>query len=243
MAGWFHSSTSHSRRPSVCPRRWSSERAGEALAAVLGAHVEVLEPDAGCAQEGREGPEPQRVAGQPAVRRPRPRCRETTASGPKRRGAGRPPSMRHLVGQVLVLGQLADHRHELGHVRLDRRADHPVRARLAAETTALSDASRMDESRPTPHHVVPSAPGTLDVGHGRGTRALGQRVLGVVLHLEHDTEVGLQRGDQRIDRVRCPRRVTVRCWPSTSSWAVTVVWPLPVDTSLVIRRRPASSGR
>ena len=65
---------------------------------------------------------------------------------------------RHLVGEVLVLGQLADHRHELGDVRLDRRADHPVRALFAAETTALSDASRMDESRPTPHHVAPSGP-------------------------------------------------------------------------------------
>ena len=102
--------------------------------------------------------------------------------------------------EVLELRQLADHRHELGDVRLDRRADHPGRARFAAETTAPSDASRMDESRPTPHQVDPSAPGALDVGHRRGARALGERVLGVVLHLQHNTEVGLQGGDQRVDR-------------------------------------------
>ncbi len=32
------------------------------------------------------------------------------------------------------------------------------RARLAALTTAASEASRMLESMPTPHHVVPSSP-------------------------------------------------------------------------------------
>ena len=41
---------------------------------------------------------------------------------------------------------------------LDGEPDHSVRARLAAETTALNDASRMDESRPTPHQVAPSGP-------------------------------------------------------------------------------------
>ena len=65
---------------------------------------------------------------------------------------------RHLVREVLEVRQLADHRHQLGDVRLDRRPDHPWRARFAAETTAPSEASRMDESRPTPHQVVPSAP-------------------------------------------------------------------------------------
>ena len=83
---------------------------------------------------------------------------KTTASGPKSARREVVLGDRHLVGEVLVLGQLADHRHELGDVRLDRRADHPVRALFAAETMALSDASRMDESRPTPHHVVPSGP-------------------------------------------------------------------------------------
>src|SRR5580658_1986106 len=77
-----------------------------------------------------------------------------------------------LIGQLLEVGQLACHGEDLAEVGLDRRADHApptpplsasstwesVRARLAAETMALSDASRMDESRPTPHHVVPSAP-------------------------------------------------------------------------------------
>ncbi len=65
---------------------------------------------------------------------------------------------RDQIGEVLELRQLMDHRDQLGDVRLDRRADHPVRALFAAETMALSDASRMDESRPTPHHVVPSGP-------------------------------------------------------------------------------------
>ena len=81
-----------------------------------------------------------------------------TASGPNSARARSSSVIDHLVGQVLELGQLADHGHELGDVRLDRRADHPVRARFAAETTALSEASRMDESRPTPHQVVPSGP-------------------------------------------------------------------------------------
>ena len=82
----------------------------------------------------------------------------TTASGPKSAERQVVLGDHDLVREVLELGQLADHGHQLGDVRLDRRADHPVRARFAAETTALSDASRMDESRPTPHHVEPSGP-------------------------------------------------------------------------------------
>ena len=63
-----------------------------------------------------------------------------------------------LVGHALERGQLADHRQQLGQVGFDRRSDHPERAWLAAETTALREASRMEESRPTPHQVDPSGP-------------------------------------------------------------------------------------
>ena len=80
------------------------------------------------------------------------------ASGPKSVRARASSVIDDLVRQVLEVRQLADHRHQFGDVRLDRRSDHPWRARFAAETTAPSEASRMDESRPTPHQVVPSAP-------------------------------------------------------------------------------------
>ena len=82
----------------------------------------------------------------------------TTAPGPNSAAARSSSVITHLVGKLLELGQLADHGDQLGNVGLDRRADHPVRARFAAETTALRDASRMDESRPTPHQVEPSGP-------------------------------------------------------------------------------------
>ena len=120
--------------------------------------------------------------------------------GPEQRAAEVVLGDHHLVREVLELGQLADHGHELGDVRLDRRADHPVRARFAAETTALSDASRMDESRPTPHHVDPSGPAHSTYATAEAPEPSVERVLGVVLHLQHDTEVGLQGGDQRVDR-------------------------------------------
>ncbi len=111
----------------------------------------------GLPQEGREGPVPEGVADQcPGLVFDDPVVRHRL--GPEQRAGKVVLGDRHLVHEVLVLGQLADHRDEFRDVRLDRRADHPVRARFAAETTAPSEASRMDESRPTPHHVVPSAP-------------------------------------------------------------------------------------
>ena len=101
----------------------------------------------------------------------------------------------------------------------------------------------MDESRPTPHQVDPSAPGALHVGHRRRARALGQRVLGVVLHLQHNTEVGLQRGDQRVDRPVALARHGLVLAVDQQLGRDAACGRCPVETSLVIRRSPASSGR
>jgi hypothetical protein len=63
-----------------------------------------------------------------------------------------------LVGETLEGRQLLDQRLQFRKVLLLRRADHTLRARLAADTTAAREASRMEESRPTPHQVDPSGP-------------------------------------------------------------------------------------
>ena len=127
------------------------------LAAVGRADVEVLQPDAGLSHERGEGAEPQGVADDGAiggdghgVMDGRPRCEEGPPQVFLRADA--------LIGEALEGGEFLHHGQHFRQVLFRRRSDHPVRARLAADTTAARDASRMEESSPTPHHVDPSVP-------------------------------------------------------------------------------------
>ena len=76
-------------------------------------------------------------------------------------------------------------------------------------------------SVPTPQRSLAPSPSAVSTYATAVASAAGAHgVLGVVDHVEVDAEAVAQAVRRRRRSGRCPRRVTVRCSPSTTSWAV-----------------------
>src|SRR6185437_12519778 len=144
-------------------RQAGEEGLADARAAVVGLDEEVLEVEAGAAEEGREGGEEEREAhGAPAALgderlAARPRAEERLVQ--QRRRAGR-----H-VRELLVLGERQDEAQDLAHVPLRGGTDRVARARAAqnvffhariSANTATGSASR----RPAWRSAAATTPGS-----------------------------------------------------------------------------------
>ena len=175
------------------------------LPAVGRPDVEVLQPDPEPAQEGGEGAKPQGVADH------RPSSATATVSlhdqrsGPNRTSARSSSVHTHLIREASRIGQLPDHGQSSG-----RSPSAAGRITRVAGPVRRGDhgSERGVEDRRVPAHAPPGravGTGALDVGHRRRAGTLGEGVLRVVLHLEHDTELRLRTARPGRRWARCPR--------------------------------------